>query len=93
MTQKVFQRVTVAKAISVSLWVRRWSASVELGGSILVYQPYILSLSYAHGSAPWVRTLHLFWCNAALTQCVGRMCNLFQHPRLRSGVTSLWFAA
>jgi hypothetical protein len=92
MTQKVFQRVTVAKAISVSLWVRR-SASVELGGNIIVYQPYILTLLYAPGSTPLVRTRHLFWYNAALTQGVARMCNLFQHPRHRPGVCSLWFAA
>ncbi len=93
MTQQVFQRVTVAKAISVSLWVRR-SAAVDIGGSILVYQPYIMLVSYVPGSTPWVRTpCFRCWCNAVLTQCIGLMCDLFQHPRHRPGVISLWFAA
>ncbi len=79
MTQQVFQRVTVAKAISVSLWVRR-TAAVDVGGSILVYQPYIMLVSYLPGSAPWVRICFSFGA-IVLTQCIGLMCDLFQHPR------------
>ena len=80
LTQQVFQRVTVAKAISVSLWVRR-TAAVDVGGSILVYQPYIMLVSHVPGSTPWVRTPCFSFGAIVLTQCIGLMCDLFQHPR------------